>query len=45
MRWTDYGVAEFRKAEFLQKRSQGLNIAPFLHNALDLGEAAASLSR
>jgi len=37
---SDFGVAEFRKAEFLQKRSRGLNIAPFLHNALDLGEAA-----
>jgi predicted nucleic acid-binding protein len=37
---SDFGIAEFRKADFIHKRSQTLNVAPFLHNALDLGEAA-----
>ncbi len=35
-----FGVDEFRKAEFIEKKSHALTIAPFLHNALDLGEAA-----
>jgi predicted nucleic acid-binding protein len=37
---SDFGVVEFKKAKFIQKRLHSIIIAPFLHNALDLGEAA-----
>ncbi|MCG7851163.1 MAG: DUF3368 domain-containing protein, partial [Methanosarcinaceae archaeon] len=30
----------FRKASFIEKRSNSSNITPFLRNALDLGEAS-----
>ena len=35
-----FGVSEFRKSSFIEKRSNLLTITPFLRNALDLGEAS-----
>ena len=35
-----FGVSEFRKSSFIEKRSNPLTITPFLRNALDLGEAS-----
>ena len=35
-----FGVSEFRRSSFIERRSNFLNIAPFLRNALDLGEAS-----
>jgi len=35
-----FGVNEFRRAGFLEKRSTLIKITPFLQNALDLGEAS-----
>ena len=35
-----FGVSEFRKSSFIEKRSNPLTIAPFLRNTLDLGEAS-----
>lgn len=35
-----FGVSEFRRSSFIEKRSNFLNITPFLRNALDLGEAS-----
>jgi len=35
-----FGVSEFRKSSFIEKRSNPLTITPFLGNALDLGEAS-----
>ena len=37
---SDFGVNEFRKASFIEKRSNSSNITPFLRNAIDLGEAS-----
>jgi len=36
----DFGVSEFRRSSFIEKRSNPLTITPFLQNALDLGEAS-----
>ena len=33
-------MSEFRRSSFIEKRSNSLNITPFLRNALDLGEAS-----
>ena len=35
-----FGVSEFRRAMFIEKRTHFLNITPFLRNVLDLGEAS-----
>lgn len=35
-----FGVSEFRRADFLQKHQDILEITPFLRNTLDLGEAS-----
>jgi len=35
-----FGVSEFRKSSFIEKRSNPLTITPFLRNVLDLGEAS-----
>jgi predicted nucleic acid-binding protein len=35
-----FGVSEFRRSSFIEKRSNSLTITPFLRNALDLGEAS-----
>ena len=35
-----FGVSEFRKSSFIEKRSNLLTITPFLRNTLDLGEAS-----
>jgi len=35
-----FGMSEFRKSGFIEKRSTPLAITPFLRNALDLGEAS-----
>ncbi len=35
-----FGVTEFRRTGFLEKRSTLIKITPFLQNALDLGEAS-----
>lgn len=35
-----FGVSEFRKSSFIEKRSNPSIITPFLRNALDLGEAS-----
>ena len=35
-----FGVSEFRKSRFIEKRSNSLIITPFLRNTLDLGEAS-----
>jgi predicted nucleic acid-binding protein len=35
-----FGVIEFRKSNFLEKRPNPIAISPFLRNALDLGEAS-----
>ena len=35
-----FGVSEFRKYSFIEKRSNPLTITPFLGNSLDLGEAS-----
>ena len=35
-----FGVSEFRRSSFIEKRSNFSNITPFLRNALDLGEAS-----
>jgi len=37
---SDFGVSEFRRSSFIEKRSNPLTITPFLRNALDLGEAS-----
>ncbi len=37
---SDFGVSEFRRSSFIEKRSNSLTIPPFLRNALDLGEAS-----
>ena len=38
--FSGFGVSEFRRAGFLEKRSTLIKITPFLQNALDLGEAS-----
>lgn len=38
--FTGLAVNEFQSASWLQKQSSPLNIAPFLFNSLDLGEAS-----
>lgn len=35
-----FGVSEFRRSNFIEKRSNPLTITPFLRNVLDLGEAS-----
>ncbi|EFK07729.1 toxin-antitoxin system, toxin component, PIN family [delta proteobacterium NaphS2] len=35
-----FGVAEFQRAGFMEKRPEFSNIAPFLQNTLDPGEAS-----
>lgn len=35
-----FGVSEFRRSSFIEKRSNFLTITPFPRNALDLGEAS-----
>ncbi len=35
-----FGVSEFRRANFIEKRSNLTNITPFIRNSLDLGEAS-----
>ena len=35
-----FGVSEFRRSSFIEKRSNFLNITPFLQNALDSDEAS-----
>ncbi len=35
-----FGVSEFRRSSFMEKRSNPLTINPFLRNSLDLGEAS-----
>jgi len=35
-----FGVGEFRKSHFIEKRSNPLNISQFLRNTLDIGEAS-----
>lgn len=35
-----FGVSEFRRSSFIEKRSNSLPITPFLRNALDSGEAS-----
>lgn len=37
---TGFGVTEFAAADFLCKQNEALEIAPFLRNSLDKGEAA-----
>ncbi len=37
---SNFGVAEFEAADFLDKQAAPLEIAPFLRNSLDRGEAA-----
>ncbi len=39
-RASGFGVSEFRRSSFIEKRSNLLTITPFLRNALDLGEAS-----
>jgi predicted nucleic acid-binding protein len=36
----NFGVAEFQAADWLLKQKQPINIAPFLRNSLDIGEAS-----
>jgi len=38
--FSGFGVSEFRITSFLEKRSNLIEITPFLRNALDLGEAS-----
>jgi predicted nucleic acid-binding protein len=38
--FSSFGVSEFRITSFLEKRSNLIEITPFLRNALDLGEAS-----
>ena len=35
-----FGIHECRRSDFIEKRPDPLNIAPFLQNTLDLGEAS-----
>jgi predicted nucleic acid-binding protein len=35
-----FGIDEFRKASFIEKQSEPLNISTFLKNSLDSGEAS-----
>jgi len=35
-----FGVNEFRRSDFIEKRSQALKIDSFLQNTLDIGEAS-----
>jgi len=35
-----FGVSEFKRSGFIEKRTSALNISPFLQNVLDLGEAS-----
>ena len=35
-----FGVSEFRRSLFIERRTHHLNITPFLRNAIDLGEAS-----
>ena len=35
-----FGINEFRKSSFIEKRSKSSKIKPFLRNSLDLGEAS-----
>jgi len=35
-----FGVSEFKRSGFIEKRRSALNISPFLRNVLDLGEAS-----
>ena len=37
---SNFGVSEFRRSSFIEKRSNSSVITPFLRNALDLGEAS-----
>lgn len=38
--FSGFGMREFRITSFLEKRSNLIEITPFLRNALDLGEAS-----
>lgn len=37
---TNFAIAEFETADFLEKQTKATVISPFLRNSLDLGEAA-----
>ena len=37
---SNFGVIEFKKSSFIEKRSNSLAVTPFLRNVLDLGEAS-----
>ena len=40
-----FGVNEFGKSSFIEKRSNSSNITPFLRNALDLGGVSLGLNQ